>query len=528
MKKCFKLMFTAIVSLAMFMPAQADILTVFDGYDYNEYVPVYGYYYDAENVSCQVIYPEDQIEEMTGAIISSVKFYIANDEGNTLEGGKVAVSIGVTDQDEFPSYAPTMIGGLTQVAEITMVPGETELVVNFDAPFVYTGGNLVISTTVTQSSGYSSVYFWGKETDFYASIYRLPNSGNVYPQGFGPKTTFEYVLSDDYAAVSTNEIAFGKLYPGEEASQTFTLKNLGLNAFTPVFGGIEAPFSITPAAAETAPGETVEYTVTFAPDELGDYAQTLTIDCGNAGAFEIALSGMEVEIPNVIPVCDGQDYNGFLPFYGYYYDDVTKGQMIYTEEMLTNVVGKKITSITFYPTAPMTFQGGMLQLSFKAVEQDRFTTYTALTDLTAVATVVPGVNDEELVFTLDEPYEYNGGNLALEVSNIVKGTNYPKCNFYGQTLDYTPSFYIYGSQNDKSKFIPKIGVGYAKVEEPEYPMGDVDHDGKVSITDVTTLINYLLTDVSAAPAEANVNGDSVISITDVTTLINFLLSGSWE
>ena len=66
--------------------------------------------------------------------------------------------------------------------------------------------------------------------------------------------------------------------------------------------------------------------------------------------------------------------------------------------------------------------------------------------------------------------------------------------------------------------------------QPAYQLGDVNKDGKVSIADVTTLINVLLngnvtveTD-NYSPAAANVNGDDKISIADVTALINLLLS----
>lgn len=56
-----------------------------------------------------------------------------------------------------------------------------------------------------------------------------------------------------------------------------------------------------------------------------------------------------------------------------------------------------------------------------------------------------------------------------------------------------------------------------------YQIGDVNHDGKVNIQDVTALINILLTQV-IAPDEANVNGDNIINISDVTALINKLLT----
>ncbi len=53
--------------------------------------------------------------------------------------------------------------------------------------------------------------------------------------------------------------------------------------------------------------------------------------------------------------------------------------------------------------------------------------------------------------------------------------------------------------------------------------GDVNMDGFITITDVTVLINMLLSGNVTSPA-ANVNEDSMVSITDVTVLINLLLS----
>ncbi|MBR5685733.1 MAG: choice-of-anchor D domain-containing protein [Muribaculaceae bacterium] len=535
MKKIFLLLAVAFAAFA----AQADELTVYNGQDYNNLAPLYGGYYDTPNMACQMIYQAADIEAMQGALITSMKFYVFYPEtGNPLNGGKLAVSMGVTDQEQFSGYSPSLITGLTQVAEISMNQGDLEIVVNFDTPFVYQGGNLVVETKVIETESgnyYEDFYFYGKTTDFYASMYRLPSSGSSYGQQFGPKTTFTYQVSDDYATISTSAMDFGKVYPEMEATpQTFTIKNLGKNAFTPVFSTLEAPFSVSPAPAEIAAGESAEYTVTFAPTDLGTYAQTLTINCGAAGQFEIALTGVKADLPDVIPVCDGTDTNGYLPFYGYYYDNVTKGQMIYTADMLLPVAGKKITSVTFYPTAPMTFQGGKLQLSFKAVEQDGFTTYTALTDLTAVATWEPGEEMEVLTFELTEPYEYTGGNLAIEVYNVVKGSNWPNCYFYGQNMtDYTPSFYIYGGSNDRSYFLPKVGFGYVKEDtpEPQGLRGDVNDDKKVDITDATMLINYLLsndpTGINMENANCDLSENGKVDITDATTLINYLLNNAW-
>ena len=56
--------------------------------------------------------------------------------------------------------------------------------------------------------------------------------------------------------------------------------------------------------------------------------------------------------------------------------------------------------------------------------------------------------------------------------------------------------------------------------------GDVNGDGKVSINDVTALIDLLLGGVTVSNDAADFNEDGNVSISDVTTLIDFLLSGN--
>ena len=58
-------------------------------------------------------------------------------------------------------------------------------------------------------------------------------------------------------------------------------------------------------------------------------------------------------------------------------------------------------------------------------------------------------------------------------------------------------------------------------------LGDVNHDGYVSIGDVSALIDYLLGNGNEICTTcADVNGDTNISIGDVTDLIDKLLSSS--
>ena len=59
--------------------------------------------------------------------------------------------------------------------------------------------------------------------------------------------------------------------------------------------------------------------------------------------------------------------------------------------------------------------------------------------------------------------------------------------------------------------------------DPQFLLGDVNRDGKLSIADVTALINLLLSNAEYDEV-ADVNQDGKMSIADVTALINILLS----
>ena len=75
-------------------------------------------------------------------------------------------------------------------------------------------------------------------------------------------------------------------------------------------------------------------------------------------------------------------------------------------------------------------------------------------------------------------------------------------------------------------YIDNIEVSYDETWTPEVLLGDVDDDGKISIADVVTLIDYLLYgDESLLNMDAaDVDQDGGITIADVTELIDMLLS----
>ncbi len=108
----------------------------------------------------------------------------------------------------------------------------------------------------------------------------------------------------------------------------------------------------------------------------------------------------------------------------------------------------------------------------------------------------------------------NSEDMFYYCNSLVggKGTTYNESNPTDKTYAH-----IDGGPSNPGYFTEKAGG----------LRGDVNGDGSVNITDVTALINLLLSGNTSAPA-ADCNQDSKVNITDVTALINYLLSGNWN
>jgi hypothetical protein len=110
--------------------------------------------------------------------------------------------------------------------------------------------------------------------------------------------------------------------------------------------------------------------------------------------------------------------------------------------------------------------------------------------------------------------------------------NMPGGMLPGTTPHYN-AYGLVGKQGDTVKFINFKWEDYVE-PEPTVKLGDVNKDGKVTIADVTALIDALLsgnTDVETdnySPVNADVNERDGVTIADVTALIDLLLSGEGD
>ena len=96
-----------------------------------------------------------------------------------------------------------------------------------------------------------------------------------------------------------NGYDFGKVLVDNTKVWTLTVTNNGLNAVTPTLSGLEAPFSTNYTAAALAAGESVSIEITFAPTEVNDYSNTITLSFPEANGaiadytFELTGKGVD-------------------------------------------------------------------------------------------------------------------------------------------------------------------------------------------------------------------------------------------
>ena len=195
MKK-FRLSFLLLSLLLIAVGARADEITVNDGEATNAYVPIYGFYADSYTRS-QFIIPAENLSKMANNYVTKMSFYANADAswGNAT----FKVSLSEVKEETFDAEAVAPFDSGTQVYEGTLSVVDGVMEVEFDEPFQYKGGNLLVDFSETATGGYKTVTWLGVEATA-AAINGYSYSGveaisSYTLRNFLPKTTFEYAAT---------------------------------------------------------------------------------------------------------------------------------------------------------------------------------------------------------------------------------------------------------------------------------------------------------------------------------------------
>ena len=164
--------------------------------------------------------------------------------------------------------------------------------------------------------------------------------------------------------------------------------------------------------------------------------------------------------------------------------------------------GERNSESTLTATVTVTAPGTSLLTTFKARGEGTNPVYDACTFKV----------DGQVVFSFGSALGnyWNTNNTTLSVGTHTLTWTYSKDDIVDPDGDF-------------------FAIRQVSLYVPSFTRGDVDGDGQVKISDVTALINYLLSgDASAINLQAaDCDQDGNVKISDVTSLINYLLSGSW-
>lgn len=478
-KKIYLKLLMSLLLTALSVPlAQAEEVTICNGTETNAFLPIGGFYLD---LTCynQVIYPESTLNLSSGDEITSITFYTnasftLNTTFEFYIGETDATTISSSDVEANKNSMVKVYTGT--LASQASNDGGYEITINFTTPYSYEGRNLLLGMYKTDGTEYTSSSFanYGVSAASGSSYYYCGGSYNGQAS-FLPKATINYnpgVPVDYKAKVSPSSLDFGKLLPNETLTKTIKIQNKGTQPISPTLTGISYPFSTNYTTTTINSGEELTINVTFNPTSDGEYSQTLTVNCGyDGGSFGVSLSG---KCANEVTVSDGTATNSYLPVYGGYHSYTNQlNQMLYPSSELSNLSGKKLKSITFYPAeyasyystvSGINFYNG--SVTFRLANMPSGTSaYTSATQLTPTDIVEVGtitmpssaqtsLTEWTLVFDDNVEFEYNGGDLLIEVETVKgnNGTTY----FYGETTSTNQSYYSNNYNNQVQKFLPKV------------------------------------------------------------------------
>ena len=212
-----------LVALCCHIAASAETLTVYNGTNTSNYLPVYGWGVDTQETTCEFVIPKGQLGAMEDGTISALTFYLSSN---------AAAAWNATIQVYLKEISATTLTGITGPDASTVVytgtldATGTEMTVTFSTPYTYNGGDLLIGTYVSEkSSNYDMTAFYGVTQSVNTACYK--KSGSTTLQQFIPKTTFTYTPPSSVVPKPTNLAASNITY--EKATITWSSDESGWN-----------------------------------------------------------------------------------------------------------------------------------------------------------------------------------------------------------------------------------------------------------------------------------------------------------
>ncbi|MCQ2306787.1 MAG: T9SS type A sorting domain-containing protein [Bacteroidales bacterium] len=497
-------------------------ITVHDGTDVSDNIPVYGSYADTYNTKSQFIFPAADLTAIKDTKITDLTFYTQNVSAGNF--GDLTWTVFMKEVDYITPSSFVDWNDMTNVYEGTINISDYKLTIHLSTPFEYNGGNLMIGFRENEWG----VFLWTQwlgDFNNYDAYHSIATNYNQEPEQFCflPKTTIIYEPVVNYAitlvqpededeigtiAAYANGVEVSKASEGTQITLEHNF-NLGyrFNYWTVNGEQISGNTFEMPANAVTVAANyeaLTQYNINCATlDEGTIHAEyngvtiseapagteiTLVAEANTSYSFDHFIVNGEPIVGNTYTmpdseitvsatfllahtVYDGLSDNDYCPFYVFYADDFTKSNMIMPAADLADMAGGTISSMKFYVSRITDDRicYSNWQVYLKEVSENET---TGPVDVTTATMVYEGVIDfkvAEITINFTEPFAYNGGNLLIATQNTTD-MSYSHVYFFGKdnTYGYVSSGRGYNSVSlnnvtswgQTSSFLPKTTFIY--------------------------------------------------------------------
>lgn len=351
-----------------FKPTNALSLTICDSTATNSYVPVYGYNVDNYSMS-QFVVPADSLASMQWGAIDGLTFY-ASTTTAAWNNAKFEVYVA-----EVPS---TTISAFADWASLEKVMNEAHLqiannkmVVAFDAPYIYQGGNLLIGIKETVYGTYGSCTWYGVDAtgaSYGGHLSKTGTTPTASQRNFLPKMTISYLAGSapecmfvsglQVTATTATSATIG--WTAEEGQDAWQLvystdAEFDPNEATPVEAASN-PFALGDLTAETS--YTVYVRANCGEDGFSAWSKAVTFTTASSCQMPDALEATDITTNSAVISWNTYGQTGFNLRYS---TDAQNWTVVENAEMPYTITG--LTASTKYYVQAQVTCGDLTQWS---------------------------------------------------------------------------------------------------------------------------------------------------------------------
>ena len=435
--------------------AWGDEITVNDGTGTNQYLPVFGNYVDTKNTVSEFIIPKATLENIDGATISGMTFYLSKPKDGAWGSAEFEVYMKEVAATTYSSASANTEGSNTVVYAGSLDGSQSTMGVTFSNNYTYNGGNLLVGFKVTTAGSWKGTYFYGVSQSYGTyTAFHYATSNQSGKDSFLPKVTFTYTPGAGVVA----------------KPQNVTAGSIAVTGATINWDAVDGAdsYELSCSTSSTEPAEEGSYTsvntnsyiLTGLTGGTTYYVYIRTIKGDDKSKWSTVCSFT----PGVLTINNvSTTTNNYVPIYGNYMDDHSRSQFIMPKASLASLAGTQITKIVFYGTASTVskFNNKTFDVYLKEVDD---ATISSLSEWASLEQVYSGnltISDGKMTITLDEGFDYSGDkNLLIGINQTDDDSDYTSTTWTGVSATGA-SVGGYGSSINQQNFLPQTTFFFA-------------------------------------------------------------------